>query len=64
MFDLCSEMSSDSKNYFGFAVDEFSKFVHRVKSQSETKKRICEMKEYFWENAVNNLHKKAKKKLY
>ena len=31
VFDVCLEMPSDSKNYFGFVVDEFSEFVHTVK---------------------------------
>ena len=32
VFDLCLEMASGSKNYFGFVVDEFSELVHTIKS--------------------------------
>ena len=29
--DVCLEIASDSKNYFGFVVDEFSKRVYTIK---------------------------------
>ena len=32
VFDVCLEMPSDSKNYFGFVVDEFSELVYTTKS--------------------------------
>ena len=32
VFDLCLEMPSDSKNYFGFEVNEFSELVHTKKA--------------------------------
>ena len=37
-FDVCLEISSDSKNYFGFVVDEFSKRGHTVKRIINTSK--------------------------
>ena len=33
VFDVRLEKLSDSKNYFGFVVDEFSKREHTIKSQ-------------------------------
>ena len=37
-FDACLAISSDSKNYFGFVVDEFSKRGHAVKRIINTSK--------------------------
>ena len=41
VFDLCLEMSSDSKNHFGFVVDELSELVHTIKSANNPHMRGC-----------------------
>ena len=44
VFDVSLEISSNSKNYFGFVVDEFSKREHTMKSRGFDTQKLFEVR--------------------